>query len=198
MGTLGEALGLIISTLGSLLIGAVVLRFLLQAVGADFYNPVSQALVKVTAPVVKPFRKAIPGFHGLDIGTLVAAYVLNVLATLMLTFLYTGGMLPLTMLFGWSFVGLASLILNIYFWGLIISIIASWIAPTSANPALILIYQLLAPIQSRVRRVIPPLGMIDISPIFIILGIQVLRLFVTELGNSLSLSGGNVLLVIGI
>jgi YggT family protein len=195
MGTIGQALGLIISTLGSLLIGAIVLRFLLQAARADFYNPVSQALVKATGPIVTPFRKVIPGLYGLDLGTLVAAYVLNVLATLLLTFVYAGTVTPLNFLFGWSLVGLVSLILNIYFWALIISIVASWIAPTSANPVLILIYQLLAPIQSRVRRVIPPLGMIDISPIFIFLGIQIIRMFVVELANNLSV---RPLLVIGI
>lgn len=178
MGAMGQALGLIISTLGSLLIGAIIVRFLLQAARADFYNPICQSLVKVTDPFVIPFRKFIPGYRGLDLASLLVAFLLNVLATALLCLVLAGRLYGPQYLLGWGLVGLISLALNIYFWSLIIMIVASWIAPMSANPVLILIYQMLEPVQSRVRGIIPPLGMIDLSPIFIFLGIQVLRILI--------------------
>lgn len=180
MGPIGDALGLIISTLGSLYIGAVVVRFLLQASRADFYNPVSQSMVKITNPVILPFRKFIPGYGGYDIAALVVAFLLNLLATALLCLTLAGRLYAVQYLIGWSLVGLISLVLNIYFWALIIQIVASWIAPMSGNPILLLIYQLLDPVTSRVRRVIPPFGMLDISPIFVFLGIKVLELLIVN------------------
>jgi YggT family protein len=96
----------------------------------------------------------------------------------------------------WAFVGLISFILNIYYFGLIIQVVASFIAPFSGNPILLMIYQLLDPINSRVRRVIPAMGGLDLSPLFIFLGIKVLEiLLVSPLAQKLSL---DVRFVIGI
>lgn len=179
-GNFAEAIHLIISTLGGLFLAAVVLRFLLQAARADFYNPVCQALVKVTSPVLNPLRKVIPGYRGLDFASLTLALVVSCLITSIL--LAVNGYSPLQQgignIIGWSFVGLASFVLDIYFWGLLISIIASWIAPYSGHPILLLIHQLLEPIQSRFRRIIPPLGGLDFSPIFIFLAIRVIDIMV--------------------
>src|SRR5690606_34481522 len=122
MGSMGQALILIINTVGGLYILAVLLRFLLQAVHADFYNPVSQAIVKVTSPALMPFRRFIPGFRGLDFASLVLALVLNSVAT-SLIILAAGFSLPgIGTIVSWSFVGLLGFILDIYFFALIISI----------------------------------------------------------------------------
>ena len=72
--------------------------------------------------------------------------------------------------------------------GLLISIIASWIAPHSGNPVLLLIHQLLEPIMKKVHKVIPPMGGLDFSPIFVFLGIQVVEtMLVQGLAQSLRL-----------
>src|SRR5690606_33852892 len=76
-GPLGEVFFLLIRTLGGVLLFAILARFLLQAARADFYNPVTQSLVKLTNPVLAPFHKVIPGFRGLDFSALVAALLLN-------------------------------------------------------------------------------------------------------------------------
>jgi YggT family protein len=75
----------------------------------------------------------------------------------------------------WSVIGLLSLVLNIYFWGMMISIIASFIAPHSAHPALVLIRQLTEPLMEPFRRLLPSMGGLDLSPIFVFLAIQVIR-----------------------
>ncbi|MGY8789939.1 MAG: YggT family protein, partial [Pseudomonadales bacterium] len=90
-------------------------------------------------------------------------------------------------------------VMEIYFWGLLISIISSWVAPHSGNPALLLIQQLLEPLQSLFRKVIPPMGGLDFSPIFIFLGIQVVEIMVVgTLRQGLGLSSQVALYIIGI
>ena len=80
-GAIGQSIILVVNTLGGLLLLAILLRFLLQAVRADFYNPVSQAVVKITSPLLLPLRKIIPGFGGFDVASLLLALIINTLAT---------------------------------------------------------------------------------------------------------------------
>lgn len=199
----GQVIVLIVNSLGHLVILALLLRFLLQASRADFYNPVSQALVKVTAPVLNPLRRIIPAWRNFDIATLLLAWVLSTLATaLMLVILnidFAESGVGISTLLSWSFVGLISYVLKIYFWGLLISVIVSWVAPYSGNPALLLIQQILEPLQRLFRKVIPPMGGLDLSPIFIFLGIQVLEIMVVgTLARGFSLGQQGAQFVIGI
>ena len=197
-GSIGQALVLIINSLGGLFILAILLRFMLQAARADFYNPVTQAIVKVTSPVLVPFRKIIPGYRGFDFAALVLALVVNSAATAVMI-LAAGYNLPdVGRIVSWALVGLLSFTLKIYFYALLVSVIASWIAPFSGHPVLLLIYQILDPLYKRVRRVIPPLGGLDFSPLFIFLGIQVVEIVVVNtLAQSLRM-GGVTQYVIGI
>jgi len=187
--SISQVLLLIINTLGGLYIFAVVLRFLLQAARADFYNPVSQSIVKLTSPLITPLRKMIPGYRGFDFASLILALLLNIVATgLMLLVTGNLGVVDTSTIVAWSAVGLIAFILKIYKYGLLISIIASWIAPYSGNPVLLLIHQLLEPIMKKVHWVIPPMGGLDFSPIFVFLGIQVVEtLLVQGIGGSLRL-----------
>lgn len=198
-GALGQALVLIITSIGSLYILAVLLRFLLQAARADFYNPVTQAIVKITSPLVVPLRRVIPGFHGFDFATLVLALILNSLCTglALLVSGYTN--VAIGTIIAWSFVGIIAFILNIYFWSLLVSVIASFITPFSGHPVLLLIHQLLEPLYNRVRRILPPMGGLDFSPILMFLGIQVLEiLLITTLRQQLGMGDVVAKLVIGV
>jgi YggT family protein len=187
--SISQSLLLIINTLGGLYILAVIIRFLLQAARADFYNPVSQSIVKITAPLVTPLRKIIPGYKGFDFASLVLALLLNIVATSVMLLVAGGlGLVDVGTIVAWSSIGLLAFILKIYKYGLLISIIASWIAPHSGNPVLLLIHQLLEPIMKKVHKVIPPVGGLDFSPIFVFLGIQVVEtMLVQGLAQSLRL-----------
>lgn len=172
-----EALIFLIQTLFQLYLMVVLLRFLLQVARADFYNPISQFIVKATNPPLKPLRKIIPGLGGLDLASLVLALMIQLLAIWSVAALYGYGFLnPLTALI-WAVAGTASFIINIFFFSLIISIIVSWVAAGSRHPAIILIHQILEPLMGPIRRLIPPMGGIDISPIFAFLLLEVLRIF---------------------
>jgi YggT family protein len=197
--SIGQVVVLVVNTLGGLLILALLLRFLLQVNKADFYNPVSQSLVKMTAPVLNPLRRVIPTWRNIDIVSVLLALILSTLASALMIFAAGFALPGIGILISWAFLGTLSMILKIYFWGLLISIVSSWVAPHSGNPALLLIQQLLEPLQSLFRRVIPPMGGLDFSPIFIFLGIQVVEIMVVgTLRQGLGLSSQVALYIIGI
>lgn len=178
MGTLGQVGALIVTSLGGLYLLAILLRFLLQVARADFYNPFTQAIVKVTDIPVRALRRLIPGTFGIDFSTLVLAYLVQCLFITLLI-IFNGFGIPGVQDFGlivtWAAFGLLSFVLNIYFWSMIASIIASFVAPYSAHPALSLIRQLSEPIMAPFRRLIPAMGGLDLSPIFVFLCIRVIQ-----------------------
>jgi len=180
MNAFGDIGVLLVDTLGTLYIMAVLLRFLLQVSKADFYNPITQVIVRITDPVVQIFRRIIPGIAGIDFSSLVAALLLECAAiTGML--LISGNSLPaFGAILTWSIAGLISMVLNIYFWTLLISIISSFIAPFSGHPALVLVRQLTEPVMAPFRRILPPMGGLDLSPIFVFLALQILRILLVQ------------------
>jgi len=119
--SVGQVVVLLVNTLGGLVVLALLLRFLLQATRADFYNPVTQSLVKLTAPILNPARRIIPSWRNFDIASLVLTLILSTLATTLMIF-SAGFVLPgIGILLSWAFLGMISMILNIYFWGLLAS-----------------------------------------------------------------------------
>jgi len=169
----------LVSTLGGLYLLAILLRFLLQIARADFYNPLTQAVVRITDPLVRVFRNFIPGYRGIDFSSLVLALVIEAALVTALIFLYGFQMPGIGSIVTWSLAGVIFFIINIYYWAIIASIIMSFVMLFSGNmnphPALQLIWQLTEPVMAPVRKVIPPMGGLDFSPIFIFIGIQLLR-----------------------
>lgn len=181
-------LHLIAYSLLSLFLIIVVLRFLLQLVRADFYNPVSQAIVKITMPFLKPLRKIIPGFLGIDMASVVLILLVQLAASLVLCFIL--GRLDLIanplLLVAWGLAGALTIISSIFFWCLIISIIGSFIAPMSHHPLLVLANQIVYPLTAPVRKVLPPLGgVLDLSPIIVFLVLQVVDLLIIHFAGFL-------------
>lgn len=182
---------LLINSLGSMLLLVVILRFLLQLVRADFYNPISQFIVKATNPALIPLRRIIPGLGGLDLASLALAYFVQVAIIALIFFVTSQPIMPWGNFLIWAPVGLLSLILNIYFWGLIIIVVASWVAPNSYNPALILINQIMEPVVRPIRRIMPDLGGIDLSPIILFLSIRMAEmLIVVPIASALGVPRG--------
>ena len=180
MSQLSQALILVIQTLGSLYLLIVLLRFILQLVRADFYNPLSQFIVKATHPLLRPMRRIIPSMGSLDLSSLVLAIIVQmVLMALILLIAYGTTGNPLLLLV-WALVGITGLFLNIFFWALIISVILSWVAPGSHNPGAQLVGQICEPVLMPFRRLLPNLGGLDISPIFAFLAIKLLDMLVVN------------------
>ena len=187
---LNTAVIYILQTLGSLYLLIVLLRFILQLVRADFYNPLSQFVVRATQPLVRPLRRFIPGLAGLDLASLLLAIVVQLLL-MALTLLLMGYGADIMSLAGqlliWSIIGVTSLFLKVFFFALIVSVILSWVAPGTYNPAAQLVNQLCEPVLAPFRKLIPNLGGLDISPIFAFIALNLLDRFV--IGNLAMMSG---------
>ncbi|CAN2981354.1 MULTISPECIES: YggT family protein [Pseudomonas] len=174
---INDAAIFIIQTLGSLYLLIVLMRFILQLVRANFYNPLCQFVVKATQPLLKPLRRVIPSLFGLDMSSLVLALLLQIL--LFVVILMLNGYQAFTvLLLPWGLIGIFSLFLKIIFWSMIISVILSWVAPGSRSPGAELVYQITEPVLAPFRRLIPNLGGLDISPIFAFIAIQLLQSWV--------------------
>ncbi|WP_151702295.1 YggT family protein [Nitrincola alkalilacustris] len=165
---------LIVRTIGEIFAFIAILRFLLQAVKADYYNPISQAVVKITQVPMAPLQKMGLRIRGLDFSPLLLAFLVKVLAFAII-FLYLGAGFPLPSIAIFSAVGVFSNILTILFWATIGSVIISWVAPGNPHPAPQILLQLTEPLYAIVRKVIPPIGGLDLSPIVILLGIQLIQ-----------------------
>jgi YggT family protein len=174
---INDAAIFIIQTLGSLYLLIVLMRFFLQLVRANFYNPLCQFVVKATQPLLKPLRRVIPSLFGLDMSSLVLALLLQIL--LFAVILMLNGYQAFTvLLLPWALIGIFSLFLKIIFWSMIISVILSWVAPGSRSPGAELVYQITEPVLAPFRRLIPNLGGLDISPIFAFIAIQLVQSWV--------------------
>ncbi len=171
---------LILQTLGNLYLLVVLLRFILQLVRADFYNPLSQFVVRATHPLLRPLRRVVPSLGGLDLASLVLALLVQLLLmVLMLLLAYGTPGNPLALLV-WAVIGVLGLFLKIFYFALIAGVILSWVAPNSYNPAVQLVNQLCEPLLVPFRRLLPDLGGLDISPIFAFLALQLLDMLVVR------------------
>jgi YggT family protein len=192
MDALQEIAHLVIRTLFHLYIMIILLRFLLQVARADFYNPISQFLVKATMPVLKPFRRLIPGIGGVDVAAIVVVLLLQLLATTLLA-LAGGYSIPNPFLMlAWAAIGTLNMVCSIYFFSIIVSIVLSWVAPNTYNPIALLLNQLTEPVMAPLRRIIPPMGGLDLSPIFVFLLINVLQIILRNLAAGTGLPVGFV------
>ena len=168
----------VLQTLGSLYLLIVLLRFVLQLVRANFYNPLCQFAVRATQPLLKPLRRIIPSLFGLDMSSLVLAIIVQ-LALMALTLLLTYGTIgnPLLLL-AWSLIGVLALFLKIFFFAMIISVVLSWVAPGSHNPGAELVNQICEPALAPFRKILPNLGGLDISPILAFIVLKLLDMLV--------------------
>lgn len=184
----------LIQTLAGLYLIMVMLRFLMQASRVNYYNPICQAIVKITDPPVKPLKKLIPAVRGVDFATLLVALVIQLL-TIMLIMGLSGGWFFHPSYIAWSMVGLVSLIFDIYFFALIIMVIASWLAPYADHPALVLVHQLTEPICAPARKLLPPMGGLDFSIILVFIAITLIDsyLVIRPLAQMLGIPGGLIL-----
>ena len=190
MNGLSTAFIYVIQTLGSLYLLIILLRFILQLVRADFYNPLSQFVVRATQPLVRPLRRLIPGLAGLDLASLILAIIVQLLlmALTLLLMGYGADILELAgQLLIWSIIGVTSLFIKVFFFALIVSVILSWVAPGSYNPGAQLVNQLCEPVLAPFRKLIPNLGGLDISPIFAFIALNLIDMLV--IGNLAAMTG---------
>jgi YggT family protein len=165
----------LIQTLGGLYAFVAMLRFLLQLTKADFYNPISQFVVKVTSPVLMPLRRFIPGFRGMDISSLVLAWLVKTAVLFLVGILAGLGLASIGAVI-WSIPALVELTIDVFIYAVIIRVVLSWVNPGSANPMAILIDRLTDPIMAPVQQRLPAIGGLDLSPIAVTIGLVLLQM----------------------
>jgi len=165
----------LIQTLFGLYILLVMLRFLLQWTRADFYNPISQFVVKATAPPLRPLRRLIPGFRGVDLASLALAWLLKSVELMLVLLLLGAGASPIAA-FLWAIPELVGLLINIFLFAVLIQVILSWISPGGYNPAASLLYHLTEPLLGPARRLLPPISGLDLSPMLVLIGLTLLKM----------------------
>jgi YggT family protein len=168
-----NAIVFIIDALARLYLLVLLLRLFLAGVRADFHNPLAQAVLKLTSPLVIPVRRILPPLGRIDTATVVVAFGIQYLAIFLMA-LVQGIRPAIAGLMLASLVSLVLLTINLFFWLIIIRIILSWVAGSTYNPAIAIVYALTEPLLRPFRRLIPDLGGFDISPIFVLIALGAL------------------------
>lgn len=177
---MGDVLLFTLQTFAPLYLVIVILRFLLQLIRADYYNPISQFVVKATQPLLFPLRRVIPGVANIDIACLVLALLVAfIIISLGLVVVGLAAELAnfLPQIAIWSLLAVVSMFIKVFYFTLIASVILSWVGSPS-NPFVMLIHQLVEPVLAPIRRFLPDLGGLDISPIIAFFALNLIDRFV--------------------
>lgn len=165
-------------TLGSYAL-LVLLRFLLQLVRADFYNPFSQFVVKLTTPVLQPVRRLVPGLAGMDVSALLVAWLLTVVE-LSLVLLVQGQGFPAIGPFLWAIPELVDMLFLIFIVAIIVLAVLSWVSQGGYNPVAAVFYALASPILRPIQRFVRPISGIDLSPFVALIVLMILKMLVVR------------------
>lgn len=175
VGYLANPTVFLIQVLFGLYLLAVLLRFLLQLFRADFYNPLSQFIIKITGPVLRPLRRIIPAVGKIDTASLVLLWLLQALELALIALILGFQNLLWSLL--WAIPELVALCINLFLIVILIQVILSWVTPGGArHPASGLLYALSEPLLRPARRLLPPLSGLDFSPLVVMVGLVLLRM----------------------
>lgn len=171
----GNPFAYLVDTLFHLYAMALLLRLLLQLVRAGFGNPLARALVTITNPVLVPLRRVLPGIGGVDVATVVAILMIKG-AGIWIAAAIAGSVLPVPVLLLATAWRVLDMVLVLFMVTIVVEVILSWVSPGHYNPTSALLAQLNAPLLRPVRRLLPPLGGLDLSPLFVLIALQFLRM----------------------
>ena len=168
------ALLFIFDALLTLVVVAFLLRLLMPMVRADFRNPIGQAVLQLTSPVVMPLRRLLPPAGRVDLAAVVALLLVQLVKTALL--LVAGSSLAPASLLYRGLHDLASTVLQFYFVAVLVYALLSWVAPGGHGPGALLLSRICEPLLRPLRRIVPPIGGLDLSALFVLIGLQALQI----------------------
>jgi len=174
-GSTVNAFTYLIGTLIDLYVAAVLLRLLLQWVRADFYNPLTQLLIKLTDPLLVPLRHVVPALGRLDTAAVVLMLILEFIGIWLTGKIGSRGM-EWQQIIAFSAIKLMMTLLMTYFFLIIVAVVLSWLGQGLRHPFIPLVFQLTEPVLRPIRKLIPPIAGIDLSPLFALIAIRFLIL----------------------
>ena len=183
-----DALAFILGTLFNLYATVVAVRFVMQVVRADYYNPLAQGIVKVTDPLLVPLRRIVPSIKRYDTASLLLCFGVLLLKLAIFKALSLGAVpsmgkhlyvsqLPVAGIFIVALLDMVHQFFNVFIYALIIQAVMSWIPGSTANPVYGLVSSISAPVLRPLRNLIPPVGGIDLTVFFTIIGLFALQIF---------------------
>lgn len=164
----------LVTTLFDIYISIVLARFILQMVRADFYNPISQFIVKATNPFLIPLRRIVPGYRGLDMASLVLFLIVVLIKLGLYVYVFhDASNVPIPQLLILVLRSIASTVINFFLFVIFVSAILSWVSAASGgyNPFADILRQIAEPVLAPARKIIPPMGGLDISPMLVMLAL---------------------------
>jgi YggT family protein len=171
-----QALLFVLHALITLIVVAFLLRVLFPLVRADFRNPIGQAVLRVTDPLVLPLRKVLRPAGRIDVASIAALLIVQLAGTALLLGIAGARMAsPLTIVVA-ALRELARTALQFYFFAVLLHVVLSWIAPGARSPAATILDRLCEPLLGPLRRIVPPIGGLDFTPIFVLIGLQALQI----------------------
>ena len=190
----GNAASFLISVIFGFLVLAVLLRLMLAWIRADFYNPLSQFVVKVTNWAVLPLRRMIPAMGRLDSGAIVFLIGIQMVELVLIALVSGYGVNPIGLPI-WALGELLGLTIMVFIVSIFIEVILSWVNPGSYNPMTDLIMRLNQPLLAPARRMLPDMGGFDLSPLVVLVVLQLTKILlvapITDIGMGLTLTGGS-------
>lgn len=169
----------------------LVLRFFFQLVRADFYNPVSQVIVKLASPVVSPLQKIVPSWQNISFSALLAVLLMQTLEIAVIFPKEGFGHVPhMSGALIWIAGSLINDVANLFFFAILIQALMSWFQPRAGHPLLEILYRLTLPVLRPFQQLIPPVGGIDLSAIPALFLLKCVMLY---LGNPLLLTGWSLM-----
>lgn len=186
----GAAGAFLVQTIFGIAILIVMLRFLLQLVKADFYNPASQLIVRATQPILAPMRRIIPGVGGIDLSSIVLMLVLQMVETGLLKAMGAYALFNVSTagLLVWAIADLVELATFVFIFALIVQVILSWLSPGAYNPMVGLLYSFNEPILRPARRVLPSTSGLDFSPLIALIFLNLIQILVVGILRDLAIS----------
>ena len=183
-----NAIGFILGILFNLYATVMAVRFVMQVVRADYYNPLAQAIVKVTDPLLVPLRRIVPSIKRYDTASLLLCFGILFLKLIIFKYLSLGavpaiglnglfGQLPVAKLVILALLDVIHQFFNVFIYALIIQAILSWIPNANGNPVQALVSSISDPVLRPMRKLIPPIGGIDLTVFFTIIGLFAIRIF---------------------
>jgi YggT family protein len=169
---MNEALYFVLNTLLTLVVVVFLLRLLMPLVRADFHNPLGEAVLKFTNPLVLPLRRVLPsGRRRFDLGSLLALLLVHFVKTVVLL-LVRGAPLRADTVVVAGLLGLLITVIQFYFYAVLIYAIMSWFGGAAHSPVGRVLSDLVTPLLAPFRRLIPPLGGLDLSALFLLIALQ--------------------------
>jgi YggT family protein len=179
MNPISNVLEFLIHVLFSMYIYAVIIRMLLGFTRADFYNPFSQFILTITNPVLTPLRKFIPSISGIDSAAIILILVLKFIELAIRSLLISKQVL-LSILIVPSIIAVLNQVLNVFIFAIIFLVIISWVAPHmhgQSNPITPILRSITEPLIRPARKLIPPIGVFDLSTFAVLLGLYCIKIF---------------------